>query len=108
MAVPTELNIVSVLALLAVAPVAPAVLPVGPAVEEEFGKNGDAETTEDPPPVLSGPAMLPLGAPVDNGKGELDMAVLLGLVVVSDFELLAVAPMGPAVLPIEPMVVELG
>lgn len=36
------------------------------------------------------------------------MAVPLGLVVVSDFELLAVAPIAPAVLPIEAMVVELG
>ena len=57
----------SVFTLLAVAPVAPAVLPVGPAVYEEFGKKGDAETIE-PPPVLSGPTMLPLGTPVDNGK----------------------------------------
>lgn len=68
-AVPTGSIVVPGFALLAVAPVAPAVLPVGPALEEEFGKKGDAETTEEPPPVLSGPAILPLGTPVDNGKG---------------------------------------
>lgn len=69
MAVPTDLVVVPGFALLAVAPVTPVVLPVGPAVEEEFGKKGDAETAEEPPPVLSGLAMLPLGTPVDNGKG---------------------------------------
>lgn len=36
------------------------------------------------------------------------MAVPMGLVVVSDFELLAVAPIAAAVLTIEPMVVEFG
>lgn len=69
MAVPIDLVIVSNIELLPVAPTAPAVLPVGPAVYEEFGKNGDAETTERPPPVLSEPAILPLGTPVVSEKG---------------------------------------
>lgn len=72
---------------------------------EEFGKKGDAETSE-PPPVLSGPTVLPLGTPVDNGKNGEDMAVPMGFVVVFGFALLPVAPTAPAVLPVEPIVVE--
>ena len=108
LAVPVDLVVFAAFELLAVAPVAPAVLPAGPAVEDEFGKNGDAETIEEPPPVLSGPTVLPLGTPVDNEKDGYDMAVPMDLVVVSGFALLPVAPIAPAVLPIEPIVVEFG
>lgn len=66
MAVPVDLIVVFGFALLPVAPVGPAVLPVKPTVE--LGKSGDADVTEELAPVLSGPATLPLEPPVERGR----------------------------------------